>query len=298
MRKRTPQPRILVVISAICALLAMSSCAELEARRSIQKADKLYEEGEYAEAIEIYEAALEGADLATGHHNLAITAYTAFQPGLAVETPENAAYAKKASEHFQAYLKWHPDDTAIIDLLTKIWVNSKQIDEAVAFWEAALKKDPTNRKVLGKLGTIQRQAGNYSEALKWDYRRVELAKDPKDKARALFDIGNLQYRRLTKSTLLDAERIAVADSGISAMVRALELQPKNAQIHSLLATMYQFRALAHQTSWARLIDQASQRHHHIRRKELVDAQKAEANKHKPKLPGQTSEKTGQEKAKE
>ena len=45
-----------------------------------------------------------------------------------------------------------------------------------------------------------------------------------------------------------------------------------------MATIYQFRSLAHQTGWARTIDTASQRYHHLQRKELADAAKAKAAK--------------------
>ena len=273
------RPRgIVVIISAICTILLVSSCAELEARRSIQKGDKLYEDGKYAEAIELYEKALVKADLATGHHNLAVAAFIAFQPG--IDTPANQVYAEKASEHFQAYLKLKPKDDEIIELMTTVWLDSDQTDVALNYWRERRAKNPKALRPIRKLGTIQRLAGNYDEALKWDYARVELSKTPKQKVLALVQIGQLQYSRLAKATMIDAERLAVADSGIEALQQALALQPDNANVHSLIATIYQFRALAHQAGWARLADNASQRYHHIKRKELADAAKAKQDQAK------------------
>ncbi len=277
-------PRALVVVfTALCCVLLVSSCSELEARRTIQKADKLYDDGKYAEAIKLYESSLKDSDLATGHHNLAIAAFAAFQPG--IDTPSNLEYATKASEHFQAYLKKKPNDQEIIELLTTVWLDSDQTDVALAYWEEQRKADPKSSRALRKLGSIQRMAGNYEEALKWDYARVELATDPKDKVRALVQIGQLQYSRLTKSTMIDAERLAVADSGIAALQQAVEYQPENPNLHSLMATIYQFRALAHQSGWARGIDIASQRFHHLRRKELADAAKAKQAAEAPDAAG-------------
>ncbi len=274
-------PRALVVvITALCCALLVSSCSELEARRTIQKADKLYEDGKYADAIELYEKSLKAHELATGHHNLAITAMAAFQPG--VDTEKNNAYAKKPSEHLQAYLKAKPDDDEIVELLTTVWLDSDQTDTAIEFWEKKLAADSNDIKALRKLGSIQRMVGNYEEALKLDYRRVELAKDPKDKVRALVQIGQLQYSRLTKSTLIDHERLQVADSGLAALQQAVALQPDNPNLHSLMATIYQFRSLAHESGWARGADIASQRYHHLRRKELADAAKAKAAAEAPK----------------
>lgn len=283
-------PRALVVvITALCCALLVSSCSELEARRTIQKADKLYEDGKYSEAIKLYESSLKDSELATGHHNLAIAAFAAFQPG--IDTPANLEYAKKASEHFQAYLKKKPDDQEIIELLTTVWLDSDQTDTALAYWEEQRKADPKSTRALRKLGSIQRMAGNYEEALKWDYARVELATDPKDKVRALVQIGQLQYSRLTKASMIDDERLAVADSGIAALQQAVELQPENPNLHSLMATIYQFRALAHQAGWARGIDIASQRYHHLKRKELADAAKAKTAAEAPEgVPTKTKDK--------
>ncbi len=280
------RPRgILVIISAICSLFLLSSCSELEARRSIQKGDKLYEDGKYSEAIAVYEKALAKSDLAIGHHNLAVAAFIAFQPGIDKEPKKlyeaNQLYAKKASEHFQLYLKQKPNDTEIIELMTTVWLDSDQTDVALAYWQEQREANPESLAPIRKLGTIQRLDGNYDEALKWDYLRVKMAKEPKDKVLALVQIGQLQYSRLAKQTMIDHERIAVADSGIQALSQALAIQPDNAKLHSLIATIYQFRALAHQAGWAQLTDIASQRYHHIKRKSLADAAKAKQAKTGP-----------------
>jgi tetratricopeptide (TPR) repeat protein len=282
-------PRGIVVIAAICSVFLVSSCAELEARRSIQKGDKLYEDGKYAEAIELYEKALDQANLATGHHNLAVAAFIAFQPG--IDTPSNQAYAQKASEHFQAYLELKPGDDEIIELMTTVWLDSEQTDVALDYWEKQRAKDPKALGPIRKLGSIQRLAGNYDEALKWDYMRVDLSSTDEEKVLALVQIGQLQYSRLAKSTMIDAERVEVADSGIQALQAALALQPDNIKAHSVIATIYQFRALAHQAGWAQLADTASQRYYNLKRKKLADAAKAKQeaqSKKSPQSPGTQS----------
>jgi len=273
------RPRGAAVIFAICSVFLVTSCAELDARRKIQKGDKLYAEGKYAEAITLYEKALDESNLATGHHNLAVAAYVAFEPG--IDTEANAAYAAKASKHFQEYLKHKPNDVEIIKLMTTVWLDSDQIDVALSYWEERRAAQPNEVGPIRKLGEIQRQAGNYDEALKWDYKRVEMAKSPEAKALALSQIGQLQYSRLSKSDMIDAERLAVADSGLAAFQDALKIQPDNPKHHSMMATIYQFRALAHQTQWAQLADTASQRYHHLRRKELTDAAKAKTETQTP-----------------
>lgn len=280
------------MVSATCCLFFLASCSELEARRTIQKADKLYEDGKYSEAIKLYEKAIEASDLDTAHHNLAVAAFVAFQPG--IDTPANKRYAAQASEHFQAYLEAHPNDEEIIELLTTVWLDSEQTDVALAYWEKIRAADPKNPRALAKLSSIERMAGRYDEALAYDYARVELATEPNEKVLALVQIGQLQYSRITKMSMVDAERLAVADSGLAALQTALTLQPDNPNVHSLIATIYQFRALAQQTGWARSLDNASQRYHHIKRKELADAAaaaQAAAAPANPKAPASDKGKT-------
>src|SRR5690606_27729791 len=103
----------------------------------------------------------------------------AFQPG--IDTPANKRYAEQASEHFQAYLEAHPKDEEIIELLTTVWLDSEQTDVALAYWEKIRAADPKNPRALAKLSSIERMAGRYDDALAYDYARVELATDPKEK---------------------------------------------------------------------------------------------------------------------
>lgn len=251
-----------------------SGCDEIKARRMIQEGDKLYGDGKYAEAIAEYEQALALApDLTTGHHNAAIASYKAFQPG--VETPANEEFAAKAAAHFERYLEDHPDDLEIIGLLTNVWLDSERYDQALEYWLAQLEARPGDIQVLQRLGTINRQAGRYDEALRWDYQRADVAKDDAHRVKAYVDIAQLQYSRLTKPDLVDAERLAVVDGGIAALQKALALQPDNPDLYSLLGTLYQFRALAHYTTWARVAEAASQRHYQVQRNELVEKLKAQ-----------------------
>lgn len=277
MPKPRAKNRVFPAISGALALVMLAlvggaGCDELQARRLVQTGDELYQEGKYTEAIAKYEEALELApDLTTAHHNAAVASYRAFQPG--VQTQANDAYASKASLHFEAYLKEHPDDLEIIGLLTNIWLDSEQYDHALSYWHAQLEKRPKDVEVLQRLGTINRQAGRYDEALKWDYARADAATDDAHRVKAYIDIAQLQYSRLTKPELVDAERLAAADAGVAALQKAIALQPKNPDLYSLLGSLYQFRALTHYSSWARVIEAASQRHHQIQRNELVKALK-------------------------
>ena len=269
---RLPRSRPVATFAIALALLAaLGGCDELKSRREFQKANKLYLEGRYKNAIELYDSALERSpDLAIGHHNAGLAYHKLFQPG--TDTPQNKAYAEKAAFHFTKYLEEEGNsDQKIISLLTTIWLDSGQFDKALAYWNQVLAKNPNSRDVLEKLANINRQAGNFDKALEWHRKRVELETDPGAKVKALTDIAQLEWSRLQKPELVDAERVAVVDVGLAALQQAEKLEPKNAVVHSLIASLYQHRALAHGASWAKAIEVASQRYHQIRFSEIQKA---------------------------
>lgn len=262
--------RRIALLTAALALVALAGCDELTSRHEIQEGNKLYLEGRYSKAVELYAAALERTpDLAVGHHNAGLAYHKLFQPGS--DTPQNKVFAEKAAYHFTKYLEDESGDQKIISLLTTIWLDSGQYDKAIKYWGDVLAKDPKSRDVIEKLANINRQAGNYDKALEWHRKRVELETDPGAKVKALTDIAQMQWSRLQKPELVDAERVAVVDVGLAALQKAEQLDPKNAVVHSLIASLYQHRALAHGATWAKVIEAASQRYHQVRFSEIQKA---------------------------
>jgi tetratricopeptide (TPR) repeat protein len=270
--------RLVRTVSALLlGLLVAGSagCDELKSRREIQMANRLYLEGRYNQAADKYESALaRSPDLEVGQHNAGLTYHKMFQPG--VETPENTQVAEKAAAHFTKYLESNPKDQKVIGLLTTIWLDSGQYEKALAYWGQVLAKNPNSRDVLEKLANINRQAGQYDQALEWYYKRADMETETGAKVKAYLNIAQMQWSRLTKPDLVDAERVATADLGLAALQKAEALDNNHAQVQSLMGSLYQFRALAHQASWARAIESASQRYHSLRFSEINKAAKEAA----------------------
>jgi tetratricopeptide (TPR) repeat protein len=269
-----PRPKLMHLLAAAglaAALVAgLTGCDEIKSRREIQRGNRLYGEGRYREAVALYDSALTRTpSLAIGHHNAGLAYYKLFQPG--DEKPENKALAEKAATHFAEYLRSNAEDQKIISLLTTIWLDSDQYDKALAFWSDVLARNPDSQDVMEKLANINRQAGQFDKALEWHGKRLALEKEPAGKAKVLVEIAQMEWSRLQKPELVDADRVAVVDQGIAALQQAQELDPKNATVQSLLGAMYQHRALAHQASWAKGIEAAAQRYHQLR---FVEIQKA------------------------
>lgn len=273
-------------------LLGAAGCEELTSRREIQDGNKLYAEGRYNKAVELYMDALQRTpDLPIGHHNAGLAYYKLFQPG--VETKENRALAEKSAHHFMIYMESAPDDTKVRGLLTTIWLDSGQYDKALTYWTQVLAKNPQSRDVIEKLANINRQAGDYEKAREWHLKRVELEADNTGKVKAYYDIATMEWSRLQKPDLVDVERLAVADIGIAALQKAEQLEPKNSQVQSLMGSLYQHRSLGHGAHWAKWVETTSQKYHQGRFSEIKKAEQAAAQAGQPGQPGAAPGQPGQ-----
>jgi tetratricopeptide (TPR) repeat protein len=265
----------LAVCAALASVLLGAGCEELTSRRQIQEANKLYAEGRYGKAADLYRQALEATpELAIGWHNAGLAYYKLFQPG--VETKENRATAELAAQAFMTYLKYEPNDQKVIGLLTTIWLDSSQFDKALAYWSEVLAKNPQSLDVIEKLANINRQAGNHDKAREWHLKRVELEATSGGKVKAYLDIGQMEWSRLQKPDLVDADRLAVVDIGVAALQKAEALDPKHALVQSLMGSLYQHRSVSHGAQWAKLIEAASQKYHQARFTENKKAEQAAA----------------------
>jgi tetratricopeptide (TPR) repeat protein len=285
----SPKPRRssgFAAVRAACAaalVMGLFGCEELSSRRQIQEGNKLYAEGQFRKAIEVYDEALQRSpELAIGHHNAGLAYFKLFQPGL--DTPENKGYAQNAAAHFQTYLETEPDDQKVISLLTTIWLDSEQYEKALSYWSGVLAKEPNRRDVIEKVANIHRQAGEYDKALEWHTKRADLETDRGGKVKVYLDIAQMQWSRLQKPEVVDAERVAAVDVGLAALQKAETLDPKHTQVQSLLGSLYQHRALGHGAQWAKAVEAASQRYHQIRFTELRKAEAAEAAAPQPGAP--------------
>lgn len=270
---------------ALAALVFVGGCDQVSGRLALNRGNRLYSDGKYLEAAKAYEEGLAKLpDFIAGHHNCGLAYYKLFKPG--VENPQNLAYAKKAATHLTRYLDAHPDDTRVVSLLTTTWMDSGNYEAALAYWESQLETDPGNREVLVILANINKQAGDHDEALSWIRKRIEVETEIEAKVDAYLDIGKLELSRLRNPDVVGKERLKIADTGLVALQKAADLDPKDAMIHSYMASIYKLRSLAHGASWARVVEDAAWRHHLLRWRDLTEAEKAERAKAHKESPTQ------------
>jgi hypothetical protein len=142
-------------------------------------------------------------------------------------------------------------------LMTLLWTDSDQYQKAIDYWDGLLKEKPNDAEIMGNLAGINLKAGNWRKSIEWYNKVAEVTNEPSSKVAAYQFIGNVAWQKLNARTLIGAEAVELADRGIGALQRGAEVQPKNARLIGLQASIYNFRSTAHGASWAAAIDRAA-----------------------------------------
>lgn len=273
-------------------LVCVAGCDEFNARRAVKRGNALYGDGKFTNAITEFEAAVKLApQLDVAHHNLALANQRLFKPGVATE--DNKARAAQATLHFQEWLKKHPGDNAIRDMMTQLWVNSGDYKRAIGYWEEELKTSPDNVDVMKRVAGLYFSSGDWKTALDWFIKIADSAKDNAGKIGAYRNIGNVAWKVLKSDKTVGDDRLYVADLGIHSLEKVLQLETappgekteqeverlgKHVQSLGLIGALYNFRALAHGTAWGATVDRAAAANISVRAKVITDAIKAKQPK--------------------
>lgn len=142
-------------------------------------------------------------------------------------------------------------------LLTQAWIDTNQFDRALAFWEAELAAKPSNAGIMGTIAGINLKANNWRKAIEWYNKEADAETDPGQKVAALNSIGNVAWSKLNSKALNIDDSVELADYGIGAMQKAVQIQPKVGKLYSLQASILNFKSLTHGASFAAAIDRSN-----------------------------------------
>lgn len=261
---RRSRTNALVLVALVVAAVALGGCDEVKARRKIQQANKLYKANKYAEAIRVYQEALElQPDLATGWYNLALAHLALFVAGST--TPQNMAHADGAIQALTRYLELEPQDNANCseppcarNFLLSTYIDSGRYPKAIEFFERELAKNPRDTLALANIAKIYSDAGEFDRSYEWYGKLASAETTDEARANAFQQIGVLAFRRLfNRPDVEGADRARIADQGIAALQEAAKLRPNFADTYTYINLLYRQRALAHDVSYARAADVAT-----------------------------------------
>jgi len=205
---------------------------------------------------------------------------------------DSKVIADMAAEHYKSYLVSNPRDDDTRKLLLAVWLDSEQFDKALGYWQEQLNAKPNDLAIMGNLAGIYLKSGDWRKSIEWYKKVTDLAPDVANKVANLQFIGNVAWAKLSSKSLLPDEVIEISDLGVGALQKASEMQPKNPKIFGLMASIYNFRALAHGAMFAAAIDRSTaqdlQRHAHVLTEQAKKAQETGAAPTPTPTPGNPS----------
>jgi tetratricopeptide (TPR) repeat protein len=237
--ERSALRRIWVIVLLALTFTGLG-CQKLKARITMKQANELYRAERYEEAIKKYE---EVAKIdpwwADAYRNAGLCYLALYQPGSLHQ--KDIQYSTNAIVKLRRYLQFTPQDEKAEDLLMDTYMKTGRYEEAVAFYQNKLKKEPGNSKYLQLIGMIYAKANNFEEARKFFNERAQAdAKNPE----AWYSLGVLCWERAFKNQELTVdEKRSLIDEGMSSLKKAVELRPDYFEAYSYINLLYRQKAL-------------------------------------------------------
>lgn len=230
---------VLAVLLAAFVIFFASSCKKLnpDALKSnyhFNKANHLFSDAKYRDAIEEYEAALRyNPELSEAYRYLGESYKNLYKPG--VDTPENMEKAEKALEALKKAYEIDPRNREIIHSLGNMYDMMRDFEEAENYYLKILELEPTNMdNYYVVAGFYKRYAGEREElknkAEEMYLRRIEL--DPENPKGYAYIA---QYYN-------DMSPVPEFDRALEYYKRQAEFEPNNALIYYAMGVNQFFKA--------------------------------------------------------
>ncbi len=242
-----------------CVLIlgTVGGCDEINARRKVQEGNKLYQQEKYDEAVVAFDTALKAKpDLSTAWFNLAIAHVEMFRAG--DKSPVNEKHATGAIDALNKYLVMQPKDETARKLLIGIYTKSGRYDGALDYFKGEYDKNPKDPFNIAQLADINKQAMRFDDARKWYETLAEVEQKPELKSTAWQQIGVTYFSQLNNHLeVFGEERVKLADAGIGALAKAIELKPDDPNAYTFTNLLYRQRSLGQGKSYVAVADLAT-----------------------------------------
>ena len=276
-------PRKVALILAVSFLAA--GCSEVRGRRKVQEGNRLYRDGHYKEAVNVFNDAQEFVpNLPQLWLNKGYTCRQMLIPG--AKTDESVFAAKCAKDAFERYQKMAPQDPRGEMLYVQTLFDSDEFDQLAKMYEERFKKNPRDIEALNGLIQVYSKWNKLDESLEWYGRKAEvLSNDPE----AQYGAGVFIYTQLfqkgggpEKSThdprpdpnkprevkthpgfgsgdIISQQRVDLADSGIKYLEKAVALRPKYHEAMTYINLLNRQKSYAYfeyPEDWQKCVDEA------------------------------------------
>lgn len=257
---RNNRNTVLIIFLALVFVFIATSCKKLKpgslrANYHFNRANSLFGDGRYRQAIEEYETALShNPELVEAHRFLGESYKSLFKPG--VDSPENMEKSDKALEALKMAYEIEPRNKEIIYSLGNMYDMMRNFEEAEKYYLQIMNMEPTNMENYYVVaGFYKSYIGEREElrakAEQMYYRRIEL--DPE----------NPQGYAYLAQYLNEIAPIPEFDKAYDIFEIQLGLQPDDALLHYAMGVNRFFKAYRLQNTLSlnerkRLADQSEE----------------------------------------
>ncbi len=264
--RRCLAPWIAVLVLAAGCSGSSSPVNRLKARVQLKEGNRSYLAGQYEKAIQSYDRAIALVPLlAPAHLNRAYSQEALSRLG--EDLAERQKLASEAVGSFEQYLglidqgavgveENAPGRERIEEHILSLLVDSQQTDKAIAHLKARYEKNPRDLSAVEMLSRLEMESGRLDEAMEWQRRRVEAAPQDTD---ALYSLGAFVWLMSFRDKLMEpAKRQALIAEGMTALERAVEIQPDHFDALIYINLLYREKAIyaANEVERARFTAQA------------------------------------------
>jgi tetratricopeptide (TPR) repeat protein len=272
----------------LLVLTAGVGCSEVRGRRLIQKANQLYRDGQYQDAVAMFhEAERYVPDFWVLWINLGYTCRQMLIPG--AKTAENAAAAQCALDAFQRLERLKPGDPRGPALYEQTLFETDQYEALARMYTRRIEQNPNDEEALnGLIQVYSKWPEHLDEAVTW-YRKK--ADKKAGDAEAQYAVGVFIWHQLfargggaDKATfdprpdpnnkkqiktppptvagdIVGARRVELCDVGIQYLERAVEQRAKYHEAMAYLNLLYRQKSYAYfddPDQWQKSIDKATE----------------------------------------
>jgi tetratricopeptide (TPR) repeat protein len=292
-----------VRVTALLLLLAASvGCSEVRGRRRIQKANQLYRDGRYQEAVAMFREAEQFVpDFWVLWINLGYTCRQMLVPG--AKTAENAAATRCALDAFQRLKQLQPSDPRGPALYEQTLFETDQYEMLAQMYTRRVEQNARDEEALnGLIQVYSKWPDHLDDAIGWYRKKADLKTGD---AEAQYAVGVFIWQQLfakgggaDKATfdprpdpnqkkelktpppsapdeILGTRRIELSDLGIQYLEKAIAQRPNYHEAMTYLNLLYRQKSYAYFANpdqWQKCVDSATE----WRDKALAAAGKAPA----------------------